>query len=680
MRNRILAMLMAAGVCLGIICSFIPSALAFGDVGDSETAEAVAVLSGMGIISGYSDGNYHPADALTRGQFCKLAVLTENHSDQLKSSAYRSLFSDVRSGYWALSYVNLAYTEGLVQGYGNGSFGPDDPVTCGQAVTIALRILGYTADDIGPFWPEDYMEKAASLGLLDGISKSGEQNLNRGEAALLLCHLLRQTTADGQEYLSVYANTTVEAAVVLDNDDTSDDGTANTLLVYANEGVTNYEQSCAVDDYLVGYRGTLLLDKSGKVAGFVPDGNLIKSVSIAEVTASSIKDSSGNTYNIPSGAQLVVGEDAATYGTGWYDLEGVSAINILYSDAGSIDLVIAADDDKYEGVTLTGFYENASPSTANPSAITLAGLTLDVDESALKSLRNFSVGDKITVTLNASGDVAAAYSTSVKSADMYGVLGSGKVTLTSGLVLSGTISGSPEEGMLVRVVSSGAGKLSVSSLSSGGSASLNVEKGLLGSAALADGAVIYEHVGAQGTAVKINLSDILIDTVSSGKIDFVHKNSDGEVDILLLNDVTGNCYTYGILKLNTVSGGSGDMKYENTYTTVTNSEGTSDQYAAASASSGAGGLAISDAGKVTGVATLTKSTGISRSSFYEEDKKSYVKVSGSSIPISDEVQVYNTDTEQWVTLKEAKAYADTFTVYYDRSLTTGAQVRVIYTQ
>ena len=167
MKQRILALLLAAGLCLGLIAA--APALAFSDVSGEELSEAVEVLSGLGIVSGCSDGSYHPDDALTRAQFCKLAILTEGHGDQARGSAYRTRFSDVPGGGWAAPYINLACEEGLVAGYGDGRFGPDDPVTVGQAVTVVLRLLGYTAEEIGPFWPEDYLNKAGALGLLDGL-------------------------------------------------------------------------------------------------------------------------------------------------------------------------------------------------------------------------------------------------------------------------------------------------------------------------------------------------------------------------------------------------------------------------------------------------------------------------------------------------------------------------------
>ena len=148
MKQRILALLLAAGLCLGIIGACIPAALAADETG---VEEAVEVLAGLGIVSGCSDGSYHPEDNLTRAQFCKLAILTEGHGDQARGSAYRTRFSDVPGGGWAAPYINLACEEGLFAGYGDGRFGPDDPVTVGQAVTVVLRLLGYTAEEIGPF-------------------------------------------------------------------------------------------------------------------------------------------------------------------------------------------------------------------------------------------------------------------------------------------------------------------------------------------------------------------------------------------------------------------------------------------------------------------------------------------------------------------------------------------------
>ena len=276
--------LLAAGLCLGLITA--APALAFSDVSGEE-------LSDLGIVSGYSDGSYHPDDALTRAQFCKLAILTEGHGDQAQGSAYRTRFSDVPGGGWAAPYINLACEEGLFAGYGDGRFGPDDPVTVGQAVTVVLRLLGYTAEEIGPFWPEDYLNKAGALGLLDGLPADGGAGLTRGDAALLLYRVLRQTDRDGQDYIDNLCASKVTGAVLLDNNAEAADGTLGTVEVYANQTISWYEPAEAVPDRLVGRKGALLLDEAGKAVGFLPDDSSHRTLRPAEVAADGITAAGG---------------------------------------------------------------------------------------------------------------------------------------------------------------------------------------------------------------------------------------------------------------------------------------------------------------------------------------------------------------------------------------------------
>lgn len=341
MKQRILALLLAAGLCLGLIAA--APALAFSDVSGEELSEAVEVLSGLGIVSGYSDGSYHPDDALTRAQFCKLAILTEGHGDQAKGSAYRTRFSDVPGGGWAAPYINLACEEGLVAGYGDGRFGPDDPVTVGQAVTVVLRLLGYTAEEIGPFWPEDYLNKAGALGLLDGLPADGGAGLTRGDAALLLYRVLRQTDRDGQDYIDNLCASKVTGAVLLDNNAEAADGTLGTVEVYANQTISWYEPAEAVPDRLVGRKGALLLDEAGKAVGFLPDDSSHRTLRPAEVAADGITAAGGGTYAISSGTRVLLDGAVSTYGDCWYELEGREQVTLYYTDSGALDLVVASE-------------------------------------------------------------------------------------------------------------------------------------------------------------------------------------------------------------------------------------------------------------------------------------------------------------------------------------------------
>ena len=689
MKQRILSALLAAALCLGIIgvagFSFQADAASFSDVTDADTAEAVSVLSSLGIVSGYSDGTYHPSATLTRAQFCTLAVLAEGHGDQVQGSAYRTLFSDLPATHWAAPYVNLAQSEGLISGYGNGRFGPDDAVTVGQAVTIVLRLMGYTEEDVGALWPQDYMQKAADLGLLNGISTNSSAAMTRGEAALLLYAMLKSDTKDGSGYVAKLASSTISSAVLLSNDDEAADGTLHTAQVYAAQGgLTWYEQSTDLPDTLVGRRGTLLLDKSGKVCGFLPDDTTVRTLQLDSAEAGKLVAQDGASYTISNSTALLLDDELTTYGSAWYELEGRSTVTLYYTASGSIDLVVASEAVKYDGVALTGYYEAVSPNTANPDTITLLGLTLEVSDEAISSLSAFQVGDKLTVVLNGAGEVAYACSTSERTAQMVGLVTAAgdtcSVELFNGLTVSGERSGSSVSvGDLVKVTSSGIGQLSLyDNPSSSVTGTLNVAKGTLGSVPLADDVVLYDRVGSSA-AVRVELDDILTDTVAASKITYAGTNADGEVDVVVLNNVTGDAYTYGILHTGTKTEGSGDMQVTNYTVSVENSAGTTQDYITGTSVGyqSVGGVAATSDGKTAGVVTLDKVTGVARSAFAGEET---VVLDGVQVPLSDDVQVYNADNGTWITLSEAKAYTDTFTVYYSGTIGSDAKVRVIFTE
>ncbi len=687
MKHRIPALLTAAALCLGLL-GVVPAS-AFSDVTDPAVAQAVAVLTSMGIVSGYDDGGYHPGDTLTRAQFCKLAILLENKGDQAATSAYRTLFSDLSASHWAAGYVNLAYTDGLISGYGDGTFGPDDPVTLAQAVTILLHILGYENAAIGPFWPEDYLSKAAQVGLTEGVDAAGDAALTRGQAALLLRNVLELDTADGKAYFSTWAASTVEQALLLDRDAESDSGRLHTAQVYAGGTITYYDQTIPLPEDFVGNgRGTLLLDKSGKVTGFVPDGTAYATVFVGEVTADGFTGLTGVTYAIAKNTPVFLrsDEETKTWSECWYDLDGVTAVDLAYTESGSIELVVVAGLEKYAGTLLTGYYENAAPNAASPSQITLLGQTFDVADEGRASLSAFAVGDKITVTLNGGGEVAFAQDAKDQKAELIGILDSyqnstAAVTLLSGIQISGTCtsaSASDLEDGLVRVNASGVGKLSVSALSgSAATGKWDVAGGTLGKLTVAADVRVFDQVG-QSAAVEVDLDDIALETVPASSITYVGTNSAGEVSLIVLSDVTGECYTYGLLKggSQTVNSGDASMSYTNYTVSVRRSDGETGTYLVGrSVKSGApGGIAVTAAGKVAGTVTLTKATDVARADFVGSDT---VKAGGYLLTISGDVQVYNETTGQWMTLEAAKAYTDAFTVYYDKTPATGGKVRVI---
>ena len=328
---------------------------------------------------------------------------------------------------------------------------------------------------------------------------------------------------------------------------------------------------------------------------------------------------------------------------------------------------------------LTGWYEDASPNTAAPDTITVLGAQLPVAEEGLDSLRDFSIGDKISVTLSGDGEVIAAEAASSGAPLMAGILTACagdtiSVALSSGVTVSGALSSgsaSALNGRLVRVSSPARGKLSVSALGSSAiPGDLDAAAGTLGELELSPDVTVYDQVKGSG-AVEVALSDILTGTVPASSIAYAGTDSAGQVNLLVLEDVTGNCYTYGFLEKGEQTGGSGTMQYTNTTVTVDNGEANSTYITGLAFDDGAvGGVVGTGEGRVAALVELTALEGLTRADFDGSDA-----VAG--IPIAADVKVYNAVTETWVTLSQAKAFTDTFTAWYDRDPGRGGQVRVI---
>ncbi len=168
--KRFLSMLTSIILALSLVC---PSALAaFSDVDDSNRyKEAITSLTKLSVIDGYSDGTFKPDGTITRAEFTKLIVFTLGYSN-LTHSTYD--FTDVDENHWARNYIQTAYNLGIIAGFGDGIFGPDEPVTYEQALKMVVCTLGYEpfAQELesDTSWASKYIREATSIGLTDHIT------------------------------------------------------------------------------------------------------------------------------------------------------------------------------------------------------------------------------------------------------------------------------------------------------------------------------------------------------------------------------------------------------------------------------------------------------------------------------------------------------------------------------
>lgn len=667
MKQDLKKALTALVLCLCLTIGLLPAGAAYSDVSGGELSLAAATLASLGVVNGYPDGGFHPADGLDRGQFCKLATLAGGYGDQLTATAYQTVFDDVPANHWASKYINLACSLGLVSGYGNGSFGPDDPVTLGQAAKVLLSLLGYTTEDVGPFFPEDYLTRAASLGLTEGMALE-DAPLTRGDAALLLYRLLTLQTKEGKDFYTRLGQTVVEDVVLLD---------AGEVSVTDGRTLETYTAKTQLDSVLEGQRGALLLDKQGLICGFVPDGECI-SLTLSSAEADAVTASGGKSYDLDETVTVVRDDELVTYTDVWFSLRAGDQV-ALYQNAGKVYLMVLELQGQSAGSQVVGRLEAASPNLRRATTITLQGAKLEVSDQGQTALAAFSIGDLIQVTLDRSGRVESARAaTSQNGVGLLSLSGDRASVSLPGATISGPLSSAKTDltslnGSLVQVRVGADGDLTISALpTQSHTQALDVARRTLGDKELAAGALIYERVGSAPVQT-VSLDDILTPTVEGRSIEYVGYNAAGEVNLLLLQDVTGNCYTYGTLVRGTKTTGNGQLSATNTTVTVEN--GDKDPTAWISGASfkneSFGGVATNTAtGKAAGVVTLTAMEDLTRSDFGADGTLG-------GLPISEKVQVYDAATDRWTTLAQVQGYASSFTAYYDRTPQTGGQVRVI---
>jgi hypothetical protein len=170
----------AIAVALIMMCgSFAFAAAIPPDVAGSAQKDAILALIEAEVITGSTDGLFHPFDNLTRAQACIIIVkaISPPTADVLGTpvqSVPRSGFSDM-SGYgWADGYVSYAVRNGIVYGYPDGTFRPGSNVTCAEMLTMVLRAAGCKDSDIGTNWPDDYVAKAIAEGITEGLAELPE--------------------------------------------------------------------------------------------------------------------------------------------------------------------------------------------------------------------------------------------------------------------------------------------------------------------------------------------------------------------------------------------------------------------------------------------------------------------------------------------------------------------------
>lgn len=179
----------------------------FPDVAGSWCAQAVEDMALRGVLSGYRDGSFRPGGKVTRGEAAKMMGAAVDALPYTLPQDGKGSFDDIGS-HWACRSIRQLIVEGIIQtqDYG-GSFGPNQSVSRIEMIRMLMRMLGFSPSsqsagskftDLNGLNATDryYCEKAAQIGLVQGYADGSfrpDAPLTRGQAAALLQRALPQT-------------------------------------------------------------------------------------------------------------------------------------------------------------------------------------------------------------------------------------------------------------------------------------------------------------------------------------------------------------------------------------------------------------------------------------------------------------------------------------------------------
>ena len=623
----------------------------FSDITDNYTATAVETLRLMGVLDGYGDGTFRPNAVLTRAQFCKMAVYAMDGSSELGRYSTVTIFPDVKPSLWAASYINMAAKKGVIAGFADGKFKPNQTVTAGQAVTILMRGLGYKDENMGGVWPQGYMGEAQTCGLLKstGIT-SAYSALTRGQAAKLFLNLFEAKRGTGEGAVVLFSFTPEKEEVYLTNLDAG----KGTLTA----GGKTYDMAHPVTSTsLIGSKGKVVLNGNGDILTFLPitgTSGISNAAVIIGANGSALGLDSlagSNSYTIykngsPASVKELKKYDVATY-------------------ASATNAVIVCD------TKVSVYYEDCTPSPSNPTTVTvLGGTELNVLPTAVESLSQFKPGQQMTLLLTADGQVAGAVDSSASGARSNALAvvdGSGNMQLICGSTLvkiNG--SGSGYENSVVNVTSTKSGnkgKLSLRAVSGKVSGDLDVRAGTLGGKKLADNVLIFDG-GKQ-----VALAELSQSSIRSGNISYARTNWAGEIDLIVLNNSLSDNVIYGRavveFERDPDTGEKTDQKItiqtaDKSYGPINSGNNVSTgTFVAVKIKTTANNTLM-----FTSFATMSKLSKVSSSAWIG---KTAVNYGGRTYEVPSDVQCYNADTGKWMEdLDAAKNYGGTMNLYaYD---------------
>lgn len=395
------------------------STLPLSDIAQNANKDAILKLNYAGVLKGYTDGTFKPDKEVTRAEFAKIAVLAMGYTDaQAKLLQGKTVFKDLPASHWATGYINLAVSQGIIKGYPDGTFKPDNKVKVAEALTVYVQGLKMNVNPSNNGeWYYPYLLAADKAGIYD-YKQGPTVNAKRDVVA---------------NYTDLFMETPVYANGAYYDKDGNADGTYKKLPV-VKATVASYDKD-AKKLKLVGQNTEVVIADKAQVYGNIVTGAqvhyIVKNGKIDFLTVATAESNmiegvvkTGLNYTTAVGDEqkfkaIVNGKEVV--------LEVENGVSVSRSQIGQKFVAIVGDNGKIESISFSnnstsGLVEKVSSvsGTNAKKEIKIDGTTYTLANNAVVkgkahpqakevagSFDDIAKGDQVELTLDVDGKVTA---------------------------------------------------------------------------------------------------------------------------------------------------------------------------------------------------------------------------------------------------------------------------------
>ena len=411
----------------------------FTDDSEITYKEAVDVISALGVVDGYSGGDFRPDDVLTRGAAAKIIcnlILGPTTASALNAGT--APFKDVPVTNTFAGYITYCSQQGIISGYADGTFRPTGTLSGNAFMKMLLGALGYDSSIegyTGANWQVSVIKQASGIGLDDGNDEFvGSQAVTRQEAALYAFNMLQATMVEYDKKDTIVVgditiNTTSTRKDVENNTNTDGniDGERNGdgLMQFGEKYFKDLEKEDATD--IFGHPSSKWVYDGDDVGTYANEadatyvvedddmdvGQVVTSSSYMNYSSSEAKDAkyflNGDDNEVKSSELVAVGDIVEAYENDNGDVETVVVSRYTVAKIDKVDTDVSTAESRNgasEVLTLTdldGDNSNDYYDKYDDAEKTLRGYASSYDEGSVLAVafRDGKFGDEVLASYEA---------------------------------------------------------------------------------------------------------------------------------------------------------------------------------------------------------------------------------------------------------------------------------------